>query len=102
MSSSHDDTILIWDFLDPTPPDVMEVDTPSSVPYSPDAGSSHPLGDELQQDSDTAVDELDDRDIQYPIQESLAHSPSLPSPPTFNHHEGGEAKPIFDLTHSPS
>ena len=26
VSSSHDDTILIWDFLDSSPPDPMEVD----------------------------------------------------------------------------
>lgn len=29
VSSSHDDTILIWDFLDPIPPGPMEVEQSS-------------------------------------------------------------------------
>lgn len=105
VSSSHDDTILIWDFLDSNPPDVMEVDGRLSRPFSPEEGSESTLNRAMwdhHADSDT-IDELEDKDIPYPIQETQAQVPGLPLSPPFgiNHSDSSEG-PAGDRTFSPS
>ena len=99
MSSSHDDTILIWDFLDLNAPDIMDVEDPMPEPLSPDTSSVRHVTND--QDSDT-VDELDDKDVPYPIQESLAQPSSLPPSPPLHEELEGRLSNNDLSTYSPS
>lgn len=44
ISSSHDDTILVWDFLDPVAPGPMEIEQPQQATPDTPQGTQQPLG----------------------------------------------------------
>lgn len=44
ISSSHDDTILVWDFLDPVPPGPMEIEQAQQATPDTPQGSQRPVG----------------------------------------------------------
>lgn len=48
ISSSHDDTILVWDFLDPVPPGPMEIEQPQQATPDTPQGTQEPIGLALQ------------------------------------------------------
>ena len=57
ISSSHDDTILVWDFLDPVPPGPMEIEQAQQATPDTPQGTQLPLGLsslDSQQDNDCA------------------------------------------------